>query len=137
MRRAHAEIYMHFVWATWRRAPLLCGSLREEVYASICKHAQELGATVMAVGGIEDHVHLLVRLPATAAASVFIGKVKGGSSWHATHNLGVAGGFKWQGAYGAFSVSKRHTSAVKAYVLEQEAHHHRGTTNLALERDFD
>jgi putative transposase len=137
MRRAFSEMYAHFVWGTWRRAPLLNGSFRERVYASICLHSAELGAQVVAVGGIEDHVHLLVRLPPTISASEFVGKVKGGSSWYATHRLGHEGAFKWQGAYGASSVSKRALPIVRTYVLEQEAHHLRGTLHPGLEREWE
>jgi REP-associated tyrosine transposase len=104
------------------------------VYASIAHHAEELGAKVIAIGGISDHVHLLVRLRPTISIAEFIGRVKGASSHYITHLLRSPEPFKWQGGYGAFSVSKRNVPAVRDYVLDQEVRHGTRTTHPALER---
>lgn len=133
-RSSHAEVYVHFVWATWERQPLITVELQPRVYASIAHHAAALGARVIAIGGISDHVHLLARLPPTISIAEFIGRVKGASSHFVTHLLGTTEPFKWQGGYGAFSVSRRNVAAVRDYVLNQEIHHGARTTHPALER---
>ena len=65
MRRARVAVYVHLVWATWDRQPLLQGDLQRRVHRAIAAKCEELGAEVVALGGVEDHVHLLIGLPAT------------------------------------------------------------------------
>ena len=117
-----------------RSSPL---DLRQRLYASLAHHAAALGADVVAIGGMPDHVHLLVRFPTTISIAEFVRRVKGGSSHFVTHVLGWEEPFKWQGGYGAFSVSKRNLAAARAYVLNQERHHADGTLHPVFERTVE
>jgi REP element-mobilizing transposase RayT len=124
MRQAGVAVYIHVVWATWDRLPLLVGEVEQRVHRAIAAKCTELGVDVIALGGVEDHVHLLVKLPPTVALAHLIGAVKGASSHLVTHEIHGAGQFfKWQGAYGAASVSPRALDEVSAYIAEQKAHH--------------
>lgn len=124
MRRSGIAVYVHFVWATWDRLPLLTDEIRPRVHHAIAAKCVGLGAEVVAVGGVEDHIHLLVGLPATVSLADFIGKVKGASSHLATHEtLPGDAFFKWQGAYGAVSVSPNLLPEVSAYIADQKQHH--------------
>ncbi len=77
----------------------------------------------MAIGGIADHVHLLVRLnPAVAVASL-AKEVKGSTSHLITHEIKPNDFFKWQGSYGAFTIRKSEVPQVKSYIEDQEIHH--------------
>jgi len=134
MRGAYNQLYLHFVWGTWHREALITPELQPHLYASIAHHSVELGADVIAIGGMPDHVHLLVRFPTTISASEFMRRVKGGSSHLVTQVMCWPEPFKWQGGYGVFSVSKRNLPAAKAYVLNQERHHADGAVHAALER---
>jgi REP-associated tyrosine transposase len=78
---------------------------------------------VIAIGGDVDHVHLLVRLPTTLAIAVLLQQVKGTSSHMVTHEIAPNTFFKWQGAYGAFTVSKDGVDLVAAYIRNQKVHH--------------
>ena len=134
MRRAGTAVYVHVVWPTWHRLPLLTGELVHQIYRAIGAKCTELGAEVVALGGIEDHVHLLVRLPSALSVAELARQVKGVSSHLATHTLlGRDDFFKWQGAYGAVSVSPRHLPQVSAYVAHQREHHAAGSLIAALE----
>ena len=77
-------------------------------------------------------MHLLVRFPTTISVSDFVGRVKGATSYFVTHLLDSP--FRWQGGYGAFTVSRRHVDAVSEYVLNQEHRHRERLTHDALER---
>ena len=131
MRHPHTRLYVHLVWATWDRAPLIVPQIQQRVYGVMQHHASQLGAEVIAIGGIEDHVHVLARFPPKLALAVLVGRMKGASSYLAEQVLGHT--FKWQGAYGAFTLSQRGVPRVREYILNQEAHHRDGTTIPALE----
>ena len=131
MRHPRARLFAHLVWATWDRAPLITPEIRERIYPVMQHQASLLRVEVIALGGIEDHVHMLVRFPPTVAIADLVGRVKGASSHMATQIMGYA--FKWQGAYGAFTLSQSGVPRVRGYVLNQESHHRDGTTHPDLE----
>jgi putative transposase len=58
MRHPWTQCYAHFVWSTWKRAPLITPQLQPRLYAAIQHQTSRLGADVIAIGGIEDHVHV-------------------------------------------------------------------------------
>jgi putative transposase len=126
----YAEIYLHVVWGTWDRHPLLTGDRVEGVYRAILHECANLRAEVIAIGGMPDHVHLLVRVPAS------LSPVKGDSSHLMNPTHGAAASFRWQGGYGVFSVSRQHLSRIRRYVLNQEEHHREGRTGPYLEPVF-
>ncbi len=123
MRSPWTQLYLHFTWATWDRYPFLTPAVRPRVYQCIQAECGRMGAEVIAIGGIEDHVHLLVRVPATLAPANLAKQVKGASSHLMTHEIARGEAFKWQGGYGVFSVSKSEVPRIRDYVLRQEQHH--------------
>ena len=133
MRRAWNQVYVHFIWATWDRLPLLTEPLRTRVYQAILAKCEALGSSVEAIGGIDDHVHLLVNLPATLSPATLIKEVKGASSHLATHELQTDAFFKWQGAYGAVTITPSHRFYVVNYIRNQKEHHEKGQTDKSLE----
>ena len=134
MREPWTELYLHLVWATWDRLPLIKAPLVQPVYACIQEECRKLKCESIAIGGIEDHVHLLARVHPTVCASDLVKQVKGSSSHLVTHRLPSGEPFKWQGAYGAFSVSKSDVLTIRRYILNQEQHHRLGTANEIFER---
>jgi putative transposase len=132
VRHPKARLYVHLVWSTWDRAPLITPPVRARIYPVLQHQASLQGASVMAIGGVEDHVHVLLRFPPTVCLSELVGRMKGASSHMAAQIMGVP--FKWQGAYGAFTLSSSGLPRAREYVLNQEAHHRNGTTFAALEQ---
>jgi putative transposase len=96
------------------------------------EEAARLKAEIIAIGGIEDHVHVLLRLPATISIAELVKQLKGSSSHLANHEV-LPRGFKWQGRFSAGSVSRRLVPTVRNYVLRQEDHHRDGTTHPGAE----
>jgi putative transposase len=123
MREPHTELYVHVVWSTWDRLPQLVPALIGPVYACVQAQCRALKADVIAIGGTATHVHLLVRVPATLAIAVLVKQVKGASSHLVTHEYSPLDGFKWQGAYGAFTVSSADVPRICEYIRKQEEHH--------------
>jgi putative transposase len=131
----HIQLYVHLNWATWDRLPLLSAELRSAVYACIQTECGALGAEVLAIGGTEDDVHLLVRLPTTVSVATLVKQFKGASSHLVTHELIHENGFRWQGTYGAFSVSRSDVPRICDYIARQEEHHRDQTLDHDLEFD--
>ena len=138
MRRSKAEVYLHFVWATQSRASWLTPKLTPLVYDCIEVIARRLSCTVLAIGGMPDHVHLVVMLPPKTTISLLAQQVKGASSKLAA-NLGQEGNshddslFRWQEGYGVFSFSRLDLPKVVDYVENQAQHHCGGKVWATLE----
>ena len=134
MRSPWTELYLHLVWSTWMRRPLLTPEKRGEAYRLILAECSRQRVEVIAIGGMEDHVHLLVRVPTVISPAALVKQVKGSSTHGMNHRAdGRIGGFRWQGGYGAFSVWKRGVEVLRNYVLDQEKHHSTGRIYRLLE----
>jgi len=98
---SHVAIYVHLIWATWDREPLLTPELASRAQRVVADKARECGAEMLAIGDVENHLHLLVRLPATLDVATFVKRVKGGSAYFIARHLAPGSTFRWQGSYGA------------------------------------
>jgi REP element-mobilizing transposase RayT len=92
----------------------------------VAKEARALGCEVLALDGVADHLHLLVRVPGRLAAAELAKQVKGHSSRVINDELPDGEGFRWQEGYGAFSISRSHLRRVTAYVQQQPERHRSG-----------
>ena len=123
MRAPYTQLYVHVVWATWDRLPLITPELELRVYGVILEKCRALKAYPLALGGMPDHVHLMVRLPTTLAVAELVKGVKGASSHLLTQMVAPGEFFKWQGGYGAFTLAKADMSRCMAYIRGQKQHH--------------
>jgi putative transposase len=123
MRRNKLALFIHLVWATWDRLPLLMPDVERAVHRCIADEVQELKGTVLALNGMPDHVHLVMRLPATISIADLVKQIKGGSSRFINETLRPETLFRWQGSYGAFTVGLSEIDRVVEYVKHQKQHH--------------
>ena len=123
MRDALVKIYLHYVWGTWDRLPLITDNNEQTIYKAIIEKCKSLGSTVIALVGMPDHVHLFIRFPATISIAEFIKEVKGSTSHLMTHQINASEFFKWQGGFAVFSVSERDITRIKQYIQRQKEHH--------------
>jgi putative transposase len=72
MREPFTKLYVHLVWATWDRLPILSPELITIVDRAIRRECVELGVEVVAFGAVVDHVHLLVRIPSKLAVAALV-----------------------------------------------------------------
>ena len=121
-------MYVHIVWGTWDRLPLITNDIQMAVYRSLGAQCQSLQVEVIALGGMEDHLHMLVQLPTTLALADLVKQVKGATTHLVTHVLAPNSFFKWQGAFGAVSVSPDDLPRISNYIAHQREHH----TNQSL-----
>ncbi len=128
MRDAQVAVFVHLIWATWDRLPLLTDDITSAVYRAIGAKCETLCTEVIAIGGVEDHVHLLVKLPATIAVADLVKHIKGATSHLANFQLPDGGSFRWQGSYAAFSVESERIPTLVKYIATQRTHHLSNTT---------
>ena len=133
MRDALVQIYIHFIWGTWDRLPLITQDNEKIVYQAILEKCEKLGGVLIAIGGVADHMHLLVRFPSTISVADFIKGVKGSTSHLMTHKINSDEFFKWQGSYAAYSVSEHDISRIKTYIQNQKEHHDKNQVDKVLE----
>jgi len=93
------------------------------LYRYIAAVAREMRCEIIAIGGIEDHVHVLLSIPSTVTVGQLVKRMKGASSHFINHEVLPNGDFKWQGTYSAFSVSRWDIPKLVNYIQHQREHH--------------
>ena len=106
---------------------------QERIYACIAKKARSLGAVVHAVGGVADHIHLVVSVPPRVAIASFIGQVKGASAHFVNYEIIPDFSFAWQEGYGIVSLGEGQLHSIIRYVHNQSQHHGESSTIDELE----
>ena len=119
MPSTHVSLHYHVVFSTKNRLPLIAADWRESLHADLGGCLRGLGGVALQVGGVADHVHLLIGLKAVHAPADIVREVKKAStSWI---RESAESRFQWQEGYGAFTVSRHDLEALTAYVASQEA----------------
>ena len=124
MPQSLAAIYLHLIWSTKDRMPLLVPAVRPRLFEYMGVIFRDLNCPAITMNAVDDHIHVLCRLSRTLEVADLFEEVKGSSSkWHKTSDGGALRQFAWQSGYGAFSVSASHVDEVIAYIARQEEHH--------------
>ena len=118
---AYANLLYHIVFGTKGRVPLIRNEIRQQFHQYMGGVVRGLGGTAIEIGGINDHIHLLVKIKPTVCIADFLRDLKSNSSVWIKEN-GVRK-FAWQRRYGAFTVSESQKEIVRKYVRNQEKHH--------------
>ena len=114
--------YYHLVWATHNRQPLIDAEVERRLFPYLEKKAAEFQASIYAVNGTEDHIHLVITIPPRYAVAEVVKSLRGASS-HFLNHSGLPIEFGWQRGYGAFSVEPADLDSLLTYIDGQEAHH--------------
>lgn len=122
MPSTHVGLYFHLIFSTKERVPMMYESWRPRMHSYLGGCVRTSGGVALEVGGIADHVHLLVSLKATQSVAELLKEIKQSSSLWVHEELGKAK-FSWQEGYGAFTVSPSQIEAVRDYIANQEMHH--------------
>src|SRR5439155_26358282 len=123
MANTYTQIYIHVVFAVQERACLIKPEWREELFKYIAGILRNQGIKLIAIGGVEDHIHILFGLTPKIALSDLVRDIQANSSKYINEKGFVRGKFYWQEGFGAFSYSRSQIDAVAKYVLNQEKHH--------------
>jgi len=128
------RIYYHIVWTTKNRYPYITTQKEAKLYPFIINKINLLGCVTHAIGGIEDHLHLVVSIPPQLAIADFVKSVKGSSSHYLNQNFQHNPQFAWQEGYRVFSLGSKQLQTAIDYVNNQKEHHRNQTTILSLEK---
>jgi len=123
MSNTFACLYLHAVWSTKNRAPLISSEIESHIYHLITNIiVNEHKGRVFAINGMPDHVHLFFSIAQTVSIPKLMQSIKAKSSLLVHENFPNTY-FAWQSGYGIFSVSVSMNTTVKNYVLSQKEHH--------------
>jgi len=121
MSHTYAHNPVHIVFSTQERRKLICKESQPDLWAYLAGVCKKQKMFVHEIGGVEDHVHMLIEVPLTMAFSDALQEIKTGSSrWMGRE-------FTWQRGFGIFGVSASNVNAVIRYIRTQEAHHRKMT----------
>ena len=128
------HLQYHFVWATKDLVPIIEPQAEPMIYDLIPGKAAGLGASVFAVNGMADHIHLVAAVPPRLAVADFIGQVKCTTSTRYNQGSQREMPLYWQDEYGVFSFDGKRLPNYIAYVENQKQHHAEGQLLRILER---
>ena len=123
MPQSLSKVILHITFSTKNREPWLDRDVRPRVHAYVATVCRDLGAELVRVGGVADHVHIVTTLPRTVSQAQLVEQIKKASSKWIKALKPQYRGFFWQRGYGAFSVSPSQLKAVLEYVQAQREHH--------------
>ena len=124
MPATHLSLHYHLVFSTKERYPLILQKWRSDLHAYLGGIVKGLNGVPLAIGGVADHVHLLVGLRATHRLDYVLRDVKANSSGWVHKTIGQRK-FEWQSGYLGLTISPSQVERVKRYILNQENHHRR------------
>ncbi|MCE5293130.1 MAG: IS200/IS605 family transposase [Chlamydiales bacterium] len=121
MGHSCVEVYIHAIFSTKNRFPLIPEELETRLYAYISGVAKQNNIPILDINGVSDHIHILLKLSSTITISTLLKELKSYSSaWMKKQNIKD---FAWQEGYAAYSCSITHVDALKQYIATQKEHH--------------
>jgi len=114
---------IHYIFSTKSRDNLIAPEIQSRLYEYIGGIAKENGMRTLALGGTENHIHVLLSLCATITIAKAAQLIKGGSSFWIHQTFGDLKHFAWQDGYGAFAVSPSLIDKTVKYIQNQKEHH--------------
>ncbi|HSK12981.1 MAG TPA: IS200/IS605 family transposase [Phnomibacter sp.] len=127
MGQSLVKNYLHIVFSTKHRQPLIHPPVEAELHAYLGGICNKLGCTAIKVGGYTDHIHILCMLSKKMTLAKLLEELKSHSSkWIKSKGPGYEN-FYWQDGYGAFSVNPSDIDRVIAYIERQHEHHSKKT----------
>jgi putative transposase len=120
------KLFYHVIWSTANRLPLIEAAWEAELHGYIWGKAAAHECIPYAVGGMQDHIHLVIAIPPKVCVAALIGQLKGSSSHHINQRCPSAP-LLWQVEYGVLSFSESALPALVNYVHLQKLHHAENT----------
>ena len=120
---SYVRIWIHLVWSTKYRKPVLTKTSRELLFSHILDNAREKNIHIDCINGAADHVHVLIRLQARQSLVPIVQQLKGESANWANKQSLLPHPFEWQREYFAESIRPKDLTRIRKYIMNQEKHH--------------
>jgi putative transposase len=133
MSHSFNKIWIHAIWATKDRLPLIHPMIEIKFHQFIAEQLREQGCPVRIINGMPDHIHCLFLLSPQKSIAEVIKQIKGSSSHFMNQNHLIAEKFAWQTGYAAYSVSESVVDKVFQYIKNQKQHH----TKKTFQQEYD
>jgi putative transposase len=127
MSQSLSNILIHIVFSTKERRPFIQPAIEQDLHHYITGICEAHDCPVYQIGGMEDHIHILISLSRTISLSKLIGEIKANSSkWIKGKGLNYQY-FAWQSGYGVFSIGQSGFQPTVHYIAQQKEHHKKGS----------
>jgi len=126
-------IYLHLIWNIQDGSLVINSDIERPIYRCIANQINKLGCQVLAINGVMDHIHIVVKMRSTVSISSLVKQAKGVCARFVNDELIVSGTFRWRAGYGAFSISRWDLPMIINYVKKQKTHHKVGSLIENLE----
>ena len=133
MSNRKLAIYLHLIWSVEEGSQIITNEIERPLYRCIVNQINGLGCQVLVINGVQDHIHLVVKIRSTITVAHLVKQAKGVSSKFINDQFEVSGRFHWRAGYGAFSISRWDLPKIINYVKKQKTHHDCGSTMESLE----
>lgn len=120
-------ICFHLVWSVRKDCSGITNDIERPIYRCIVDQVHKLNCQVLAINGVLDHIHLVVKVRSTVSIAHLVKQAKGVSAMFANDQLVSDGNFRWEPGYGAFTVSRWDLEKIINYVKKQKRHHQVGS----------
>ena len=133
MPHSFNKIWIHAIWSTKARLPLIHPMIESKIHQFIAEQLREQGCPVRIINGMPDHIHCLFLLSPQRSIAEVIKQIKGGSSHFINQNNLITEKFAWQTGYAAYSVSESVVDKVFQYIKNQKQHH----SNKTFQQEYN
>ena len=127
MADTFSQIYIQVVFAVQNRNSFIAPAWEEELYKYITGTIQNKGQKMLAINGVQNHIHFFIGMKPTCCLSDLVREIKKSSNIFIKEKKFVRYNFQWQEGFGAFSYSHSHLSDVIQYIERQKEHHKKKT----------
>lgn len=117
------KVWIHAIWATKKRLPLISFSIDQKVYDFMYKEFEKMACKARIINGMPDHIHCLFLLNSQKSVADVLKQIKGSTSHHINSEGLINEKFSWQTGYAAYSVSESQQEKVYQYIKNQKQHH--------------
>jgi len=123
MANTYTSLHYHIIFSTKNRERWITTDIEQRIWEYLGGIAKQNDVKALQIGGVDDHVHLVLGIPPTLSISKVLQLLKGGSSKWVHDTFPALAAFEWQDGYGAFTVSKSQLPEVIEYVKNQREYH--------------
>lgn len=127
------QIWIHAVWSTKDRLPLIIPEIEESIYTHMYGLFENIHCPAKIINGMPNHVHCLFSLHRNISISQVVKNIKGNTSHWINEQKLSKDYFGWQVGYSSYSISQSHLSIVNSYITDQKRHHLRNDQEIFQE----